>query len=149
MAPLDGHVPFATGFPNPHAHTSQVLNQCHPQHERQRPEFTDFQRTNRLVGRNKAIEAICIDTAIDVSDQLQCNAINPWSQEVVAILYSGQFAAERRGKQSLDGMDLLLNKVEIIQKPFRSGLDCSTFGGRRNDQVIGFGNQPLVLCKPL
>ena len=55
MAPLDGEVPFATGFSDPHAHTSQVLNQCHPQHEGQRPEFTDFQRPNRLVGRYKAI----------------------------------------------------------------------------------------------
>jgi hypothetical protein len=70
MTPLDGQVPFATGFTNPHAHTSQVLYQCHPQHERQCPEFTDFQRPNRLVCRYEAIQAICIDPAIDVRDQL-------------------------------------------------------------------------------
>src|SRR5258705_2833866 len=56
-------------------HTPQILDQCEPQHDGNRPKFTEREWRNGLVCRDEASEAFGIYAAVAVRNRLQRNAI--------------------------------------------------------------------------
>ncbi|MCX6339076.1 MAG: hypothetical protein NTX71_04050 [Candidatus Aureabacteria bacterium] len=100
---------------------SKNVQQPDAQHQRNRPEFTDRQRRNRLIGRQEVIDIVAVEPAVGMLDQRRGKVVDPGfaharlsreHRELMIILFR---------QVQPDVIDLTLYDVGIIEDPLRSG----------------------------
>ena len=110
---------------------------------------SDFQRRDRLIGRDKGFKTHRIQPAIDMRDQLQRDSINAREFCPKAVGKTWQLPAVRR-RQMTPGQlpNLLFDEIEIIDEPFRRGRDPPALRHRGGQQIIRIDEDAVVFIQP-
>ena len=78
VGPPAGHAALNPARSNQYRNPAQVLDHRQPQHDRNRPQFANFQGRDGLIGGNKAAERFVINPSIAMRHGFQRNVVNPW-----------------------------------------------------------------------
>jgi hypothetical protein len=147
LCPIAGQIAVAARGSNPHRDAPQILDQRQPQHQRQRPQFAQLERLDRLIRGDEAVQTGGIDASVDVRDQLQGDAVSARKAGGRATRQTRQFAAVRGRQQTPNRADLFFDQVEIVQQPFGGRFDTAVLSVGRRHQVVRLDQHPLVVVQ--
>ena len=102
----------------------QIFNQPQPQHNWNRPQLAQFQGTHGLVSGDEGVERSRINLCIHVRDELEHDVVNSRKSGGRAVHQAGQLPAVAMGQMPPGHLDLLLDQVEVVEKPFGGGSDA-------------------------
>ena len=102
-------------------HAPQVLDQSQAEHDRHRPQLSELQWGDGLVGSDEAVEADGVHSPIDVSNQVQSDAVGPRVSRRRAVPQPRQLPAVRLRQMPPGRPDLLLDQIKIVQQPLAAG----------------------------
>ena len=128
--------------------TAQILDQHDPQRDRDRPQLTDGQRLNALIGAHELAQRFRIETAVGMGNK------SPGQAEHARIAIEGP--AGKLGQQPIESRrevlahlaDLIFDEVVVIDQPFGSGGDRAAVGHRRDDGAICREQGRLIVPEP-
>ena len=116
--------------------STEVLDKEDPQADGDRPELAEGQRLHALVGGYQATKTLRVEAAVGVGDVGPRDAEDPWVPLEVAALQLRQLAVVVGRQIVTDLAKLLLDDVEVVDKPFRGRRDRSFFLDRVS-QILG------------
>ena len=148
VGPARGLAAVAPVGHHPRGHAAQVLDQRQPQHDRDRPQLAQSQRSHFLVGVDETVQAGSVDAAVAVRDDLQRDVIDPRQAGRGAVVQPRQFAAVALGQVPAGDADLLLDQVEVVQQPFGRRRDPALAPGRLGQPLAAVGDDRLVVGQP-
>ena len=123
----------------------EILDEHHPQGDGDRPQLTDSQRLNALVGLHEPTERVRIEPAIRVGDEGPGDSVDAWVPEERALGQLGQLAVEALGQVVADLAQLLVHDVEIVDQPFRRRRDGALFSDGLGDLAISLAQHAAVV----
>ena len=148
VRPVVGAVPVHAIGPDPGGHAAQVLEQGQPQHDRDGPQLAHGERRHRLVGRDKAAEAVSVQAAVPVRDRLERDVVDPRQPGRRAFGQARQLAAVARREVAPRGPNLLLDQVVVVEQPLAGGRDAPIVVHRLRQERADGGEEGLVLRQP-
>ena len=130
-------------------HPSEVLDQRQAHHHRHGPQFSEVQRRNGLVGLDETREVIHVHAPVRVGDQLQRKVIDAGESLERTGSQAGQFPAVS-GRENIPGDgDLLLDQVEVIEKPLGRLRKAPAPADRFRDNPVRFADDRFILCEAM
>ena len=114
----------------------EILDEHHPQGDRDRPEFADRQRLHALVGAHEPAERLRVKPAVRMGDERPGQPKDTRIALEVTLGQLWQLAVKAGGQVVTDLTQLFVHNVEIVDQPF----------GRRGDRALladGLGNSPI------
>ena len=131
-----------------HTDATQILDDCQPQHDRDRPQLAQLHRADALVGRHEAAQTVNIHATIAVRNGLQRDVVHPRTTGRRPVRQAREFAAVALWQVPLGGADLLFDEIEIIEQPFPGRHHPAALRGRRRQQFAHVDQGAFVLCQP-
>ena len=101
----------------------QILDQGQAQRDRDGPQLSDLEGLDVLIGVNEPFQPVDVESTVGVGNEGPGNAVNPGIAGERSGNELGKLIVVIRGQILLDFANLLLDNVEIVQKPFPRGRD--------------------------
>ncbi len=117
---------------------TQILDKDDAQRDRHRPEFSDREWLNALVGVHKPSQCFQIEPAVGVCNECPRNPKYSWIPFEWPLGKFGEFAIKAAREVVVDFADLFIHDMKIIDQPLRRGRDHLFV-------VYGFGNGTIGL----
>ena len=117
VGPLLGHVAIAPIDDDAGANAAQVLDQCQPEHDRDRPQFTKTQWCDGLVGDDETAQAFLINATVAVRDGVERQVIDAGQTHGRATGQTWQFATVALGQMPPCDAYLLFDHVDVVEQP--------------------------------
>ncbi len=111
----------------------QVLDQRQAEHDRDRPQLSQRERGNGLVGLHEAPDARHVHPPIDVRDQLEHDVVTARETRRSPVQEPRQLPAVCSGKVPAGQSNLLLDQVEIVEEPLACWRDPAFCDHGRRD----------------
>ena len=125
-------------------HPAQILDQRQPQHDRDAPQFAQFERHHGLIGGHEAAEAFGVDAAIAMRNGLERDVVDAGKPRRGSLRQARQLPAVTLGQMPGRSANLLLDQIEIIEQPFAGGRDAAIILDRGRQQVAGSNQHRLI-----
>jgi len=143
VGPGAGRLTFGVCRGNARGDAAQVLDQREPQHDRNRPQFAQQERLDRLIGSDKARQRAAADQAVAVRDELQRQVIHARqarrARAVRALRQARQLATVAARQMPPRGANFLFDQVEVVEQPL----------GRRRKPPLGVGRRGNCLARSM
>ena len=110
--------PVLPGCSDPLRHPAEILDEGKAEHDRDSPEFSEFEGGDRKIGLYKGVEVFRVDPAVAMGDGLQGDVVDPGEPRRWAIVEIGKPPAVPLGKMAAGRPGLFLDKVKVIKEPF-------------------------------
>jgi hypothetical protein len=126
---------------------AEVLDERQPQHDWYGPQLTKLERLNGLISGNETVDAVRVDSPVNVCDQFQGDTVDPRMTCSRSPSQPWQFATVTSRQVAPGGANLVFDKIEIVEQPFRRRRNPPvTLGGGR-DEVIRLDENAFVLSQ--
>ena len=128
--------------------SAQALDERQPKHDRDGPQLSEAQRRDRLIRGDEGAQAVDVDAALGVRDQLEDDIVDPGHPAGARVGEPGQLAVVSPRQVPSRRSDLLLDDVIVVDEPLRGRSDAGSFSGDARDEVVrlskrdGVGGQP-------
>ncbi len=126
----------------------QVLDQRQPEHDRDRPQLSQRERGDGLVGRREAAEARHVHPPVNVREQLEHDVISTRVPRRRPVQQPGQLATVSSREVPTGRPNLLLDQIEIVEEPLARRCDPSFCHDGRRYQLVRLHQDGLVVLKP-
>ena len=126
----------------------QVLDQRQAEHDRDRPQLAQRERSDGLVGGHEAAESRHVHAPVDVRDQLEHDVITARVSRRWPVQEPGQLPAVRLGQVPPGRSNLLLDQIEIVEEPLAGRSDPSFCHDGRRDELVRLHQNGLVFVEP-
>ncbi len=100
---------------------AEVLDQREAQHDRNRPEFTQRERTDLLIGGHETAQRILVEAAVAVGDRLQGDVVDARKAGRQSFREHRQLPAVAARQMPACGADLLVDEIEVVEQPLAGG----------------------------
>ena len=127
---------------------AQIFDQRKAQHDRDRPQFAELERSDFLVRDYEAVETFRVDPAVAVRNGLESDVVDAWESGGGAAREPRQFAAVAFWQMVPGRADLLFDQVKIVEQPFAGRGDAAVCLDRRAEQVAGVAQNHFVFSQP-
>jgi hypothetical protein len=127
---------------------AQVLDEREAQHDRDGPQLAERQRLDRLVGRDERPEALAVDPAVRVRDELERDVVDPRRARRGPVGEPRQLAGVAPRQVAPRRPDLLLDERVVVDEPLGRGRDARAGRGGRGDQPERVAQDHLVGREP-
>ncbi len=148
VRPGAGQVSLGPAGGDAHADAAQILDQCQPQHDGDRPQLTQPEGGDRLVGRHEAAETFRVHPTVAVRNGLQRDVVHARTPGRRTVSQARQFQTVTLGQVLLGGANLLFDEIEIVEQPFASRRDAAVRRDRLRQQAAHADQGALVRRQP-
>ena len=140
VRPEPGKVSLGAACGNLPADAAQILDDCQPQHDRNRPQLANLEGGDALVGRHKAAQTFRVHATVAVRHGVERDVIHARTPCGRTHGQPRQFAAVALWQVPLGGANLIFDEVEIVEQPF-PGRRNSLIRRNRRCQLIADADQ--------
>ncbi len=126
---------------------AKVLQQRDAEHDRNGPEFTQLQRSHRLIGFYEASQGDLVNLAIDVADQFERKVVNARPTSAGTVGQAWQFAGIAAWQMACGEPELLFDEIEVVNDPFGRRRDAATAFTCPNDGLVGLLENAMVVLQ--
>ena len=130
---------------DPLSSSAQVLHQYDPQADRDRPQLAHGEGLDALVREHHPAEALRVKPAVRVRDVGPCNAEDSRIASEMSLRKLRELAIVIVGQVVANLAQLLVDDVEVVNEPLRSGSDRALLPDRVGERSVGVQKDPAVV----